>query len=70
MAGNIVIFWVDREPWITAVLRLADGLDDDRCVNSPHDDDPMESWCDAPTCVCGASMRHSISYRMLPPSAS
>ena len=70
MAGNIGIFWVDREPLITAVLPLADGLDDERCLNGPHDDDPMESRCDAPTRVCGASMRRSIRSRTLPPSAA
>lgn len=53
MAGNIGIFWVDREPLITAVLPRADGLDEGHCLNSPRDDDPMESRCDAPTRVCG-----------------
>jgi len=70
MAGNIVIFWVDRESLITAVLPLANGLDDDRCLNSPHDHDPMESQCDALTHVCGASMQRSIRYRPFSPSTT
>jgi hypothetical protein len=70
MAGNIGIFWVDREPLITAVLPRADGLDEGHCLNSPRDDDPMESRCDAPTRVCGASMQRSIRYRTLPRSAA
>ena len=64
------IFSVDHGPSLMAAVPLADGLDEGRCLNSPHNHDPMESRCDAPTRVCGASMRRSIGYRTLPRSAA
>jgi hypothetical protein len=64
------MFSVDHEPRLMAAVPLADGLDDDHCLNSPHNNDPMETQCDAPTRVCGASMRRSIRYRTFPPSAT
>jgi hypothetical protein len=57
MGGDVDMFRVDHGPCLMAAVPLADGLDDGRCLNSPHDDDHMESRCDAPICVCGASRR-------------
>lgn len=70
MAGDVGIVWVDHGPCLIDAVPLADGLDDGRCLNSPHDDDPMEHRYDAPTRVCGASMRRSIRYGTLAPSAT
>jgi hypothetical protein len=54
------MFSVDHGPCLMATVPLADGLGDGRCLNGPHDHDPTESRCDAPTRICGASMRRSI----------
>jgi hypothetical protein len=70
MGGSVDIFSVDYETRLMAALPLTHGHDDDRCLNSPHDHDPMESQCDALTRVCGASMRRSIRYRTFPPSVT
>jgi hypothetical protein len=64
------IFSVNYETRLMAALPLADGLDEGRCLNSAHDHDPMESRCDTPTRVCGASMPRSIRSRTRPPSAA
>jgi hypothetical protein len=45
---------IDHGLHLMAAVPLADGLDEGHCLNSPHDDAPMESRCDTPTRDCGA----------------
>jgi hypothetical protein len=68
--GGVDMFWVDHGPRLMAALPLADGHDEGRCLNSPHDHDPIKSRCNTPIRVCGASMQRSIRSRTLPRSAA
>jgi hypothetical protein len=70
MGRDVGLFSVDHGPRLMTAVPLTDGLDEGRCLNSPHDHDPMESQCDALIRVCGASMRRSIRYRTFPPLAT
>ncbi|HEX9870447.1 MAG TPA: hypothetical protein VGC99_18015 [Candidatus Tectomicrobia bacterium] len=40
MSGDVGIFWVDQGQLIMAAVPVADGIDDGRFVNGPHDHDP------------------------------